>query len=191
MARRQETNKGNIPMDDGFIEWMQENEGLKVIDPGKEGLPFAAKLKWKGDRDSDDSPWKIPPPGKRCSGQAYVRDVDGDYIVDKNNERIMRPCWRWPMRGAKVCLVHGGGIERVKRSAVERLASSLDALTGALIRIGLDPDTPPKDRISAINSAMDRCGIKAGIAIDIQTPGYVDVLKDLFTRTVPGASSDD
>lgn len=193
MARNQKTKKGNIPADDGFIEWMQEHQGLEVFDPTKEEepLPFAAKMRWKGDRDDDDSPWKIPPPGKRCNGRAYVRDVDGDYIVDMNNERIMRPCYRWPMKGMTVCLYHGGGVQRVKKAAVERLASALDAASGALVKIALDENNAAKDRIKAIENIMDRVGVRGGTEVDINNPGYVDVLRDLFAKEVDSDDAED
>lgn len=184
MARNQKTKKGNIPADDHFIDWMEENHGLEVLDAKDplDTLPFAAKMRWKGDRDDDDSPWKLPPPGTRCAGRAYVRDVDGDYIVDLNNQRIMRPCYNWPMRGAKVCLYHGGGVTRVKKAAVERLASALDAASGALIKIALNENNDPKVRVQAINSIMDRVGVRGGTEVDIKDPGYLDVLKNLFER---------
>jgi hypothetical protein len=185
MARSQKTKKGNIPADDDFIEWMQERQGLEILDPSKEedhALPFAAKLRYKGDKDADDSPWKIPPPGKRCNGKAYVRDVDGDYIVDLSNQRIMRPCYNWPMKGMTVCLFHGGGVKRVKRAAVERLVSALDAVSGALIKIALNENNDPKVRVQAINSIMDRVGVRGGTEVDLKDPGYLDVLRDLFSK---------
>jgi len=185
MAQNQKTKKGNIPADDEFIAWMQRREGLEVLDPMKDedhALPFAAKLRWKGDRDDDDSPWKIPPPGKRCNGKAYVRDVDGDYIVDLNNERIMRPCYNWPMKGMTVCLFHGGGVKRVKKAAVERLVSALDAVSGELIKIALNEANDPKVRVQAINSIMDRVGVRGGTEIDLKDPGYLDVMRELFAQ---------
>jgi len=182
MAQKQKTKKGNIPADDEFIEWMQDRVALEVLDPADEeySLPFAAKLRFKGLKDDDDSPWKIPPPGKRCNGKAYVRDVDGDYIVDMKDERIMRPCYNWPMKGMTVCLFHGGGVRRVKKAAVERLVSALDAASGALIKIALDERIDAKVRVQAINSIMDRVGVRGGTEVDIKDPGYLDVLRDMF-----------
>lgn len=193
MARNQKTNKGNIPADEGFIEWMQDNQSLEVLDPKDDdnALPFAAKVRYTGKRDDPDSPWMIAPEGKRCRGKAYVRDEDGDYIVDMNNERIQRPCYRPPMKGMTVCLHHGGGVTRVKKAAVERLASALDAATGALVKIALDENNDPKVRVQAINSIMDRVGVRGGTEIDIKDPGYLDVVKGLFERRKPKAAEDD
>jgi len=191
MARSSTRGVGNTEKDDRWIQWMEENEQLEVIEPGLDDLPFAAKLRWTGDDDEDDSPWKLPPPGKRCVGHAYVRDPDGDYIVDAKNNRLKRPCYNWPMKGMKVCLKHGGGVKRVKVKAVERLASSLDAMTGALVSIALNEDNAPKDRISAINSAMDRVGVRGGMEVDIKDPGYLDVLKKVFEKQAGGPSDEE
>lgn len=184
MARSQARGTGNTPADAAFIEWMElaENGGLEIIDlkEQEDDIPFPAKIRWDGDNDDDDSPWKVPPPGKRCVGRAYVRDADGDYIIDRNNVRLTRPCWKWPIRGATVCLTHGGGVARVRRSAIERMASALDAVTGAMIEIALDEDAADKDRISAINSIMDRTGVRGGVEVDIKDPGYLKVLGDMF-----------
>lgn len=190
MVRSSNTGVGNTKKDQAYIEWMElEGKGLEVIDPQEEGLPFAAKLMYAGDGDSDDSPWKIPPPGKRCNGRAYVRDEDGDYIVDKNRNRIMRPCWNWPIRGGKVCLFHGGGVVRVRKAAIERMASALDAASGALIKIALNENEESKVRVQAINSIMDRVGVRGGVEVDLKDPGYLDVLKGFFERS--GQKHDD
>ncbi len=193
LARNQKTKKGNIPADDGFIEWMQERDALEVFDEkvhDEHALPFAAKLRYKGKRDDKDSPWSIPPEGKRCNGKAYVRDVDGDYIVDMDDQRIMRPCYNWPMKGMTVCLFHGGGVKRVKVKAIERLVSALDAASGALISIALNENEAAKDRIKAIENIMDRTGVRAGIEVDIKDPGYLDVLRNIFEGQRPKEDED-
>ena len=84
------------------------------------------------------------------------------------------------MKGMTVCLVHGGGVVRVRRSAIERMASSLDAITGALVKIALNEQVSDKDRISAINSIMDRVGVRGGVEVDLKDPGYLKVLAGLF-----------
>lgn len=195
MARSTTRGTGNTPADEAYIQWMElaENGGLEVLDlkAQEEELPFPAKIRWDGDNDDDDSPWKIPPPGRRCRGTAYVRDADGDYVVDRNNVRLTRPCWRHPIKGATVCLAHGGGVARVRRAAIERLASSLDAVTGALIKIALNENAADKDRISAINSIMDRVGVRGGVEVDIKDPGYLKVLADLFDAPGEDGQEDD
>lgn len=192
VAKSSTRGRGNTDLDDDHLEWMRltENGGLKTLDPDSEDIPFPAKLRWEGVED-DQSPWKIPPPGKRCVGKAFIRDPDGDYILDKHNNRLMRPCWRWPIRGATVCLVHGGGVQRTKKAAIERMALALDAVTGALIKIALNNESADKDRISAINSILDRVGVRGGMEVDIKDPGYLDVLKGLFEAGKGDADEED
>lgn len=195
MARSESRGVGNTPADAAYLEWMKlhENGGLEPIDikEQEEDIPFPAKVRWTGDDDDDDSPWKIPPPRKRCRGTAYVRDADGDYVLDRNNKRITRPCWKWPMKGQVVCLTHGGGVVRVRRAAVERMASALDAATGALIKIALNENAADKDRIQAIKEIMDRVGVRGGIEVDIKDPGYLRVLADMFEDSEEGDGPED
>lgn len=181
MVRSRDKGVGNTPKDEMWFQWMQEHGGLTPIDPDEAGVPWPAMHQWDGDAEDEGSPWMIPPPHRSCSGKAYVRDADGNYIMDSSTppKRIMRPCWNWPMKGAKVCLYHGGGIERVRRGAMDRLISALDATTGELIRLALSPETEDKVKVQALNSILDRTGLKGGVDISIETPGWQDMLKDI------------
>lgn len=181
MAKSKDRGRGNIDQDEAFLQWMEKNQVLEVLDPKEsEELPFAAKLRFNGDADDEGSPWQIPPPGKRCAGRSFVRDKDGDYVIDESGKRLTRPCYIWPILGGKVCIKHGGGVHRVKAAALERLVSALDAASGELIKIAMDQEVDPKVRVQAINSIMDRTGVRTGVEVDIRDPGYVDVLRDAF-----------
>lgn len=180
MARSTERGVGNTPRDQASIDWMMETGELRVIDPEEEGIPFPAKLQWDGAADTEGSPWMIPPDGKRCVGKAFLRDEDGDYVVDKDNKRIMRPCWSWPMKGMRVCLSHGGGLSAVRRAAENRMASALDAATGRLVTIATDPETSDQDALKAIKELMDRVGVRGAINIDTSQPGWRDVIREAF-----------
>jgi hypothetical protein len=163
---------------------MKENGELKAIDPDEEGVPWPAMSKWSGLAEDKGNPWQIPPPHAACAGKAYVRDVDGNYIMDSDDppKRIMRPCWNWPMKGSTVCIKHGGGIERVRRGAMDRLVSALDVTTGRLIQLALDPGTEDKVRLGAINSIMDRAGVKGGVEVDLKVPGWQEALREMFAE---------
>lgn len=180
MVRSSDRGTGNSPKDENWIRWMEEHGGVLPIDPDEEGLAWPAMSMWSGNASDEGNPWMIPPPHKTCKGKAYVRDADGNYIIDANKQRIMRPCWNWPMKGSTVCLFHGGGPERVRRKAMERLLSALDMTTAELVKLALNPDTEDKVKIQAINSILDRTGLRGGVEVDIQTPGWQDVLKNLF-----------
>lgn len=188
MAKSSTRKRGNIEADDGFLEWMKDHGGLVVIDSDKLGLPFSCKTMWTKEED-DHSPWKIPPGEGRCTGKAYVRTIDGEYVVDAKKERIMRPCYNWPIRGAQVCVYHGGGFPRVRQAAHERLLGALDLVTRELVEMALSPATEQKVKVQAINSVLDRAGLKAGIEVEVKAPGYEDVLRGLFER--PGSVDDE
>jgi hypothetical protein len=161
---------------------MKANGGLKVIDVEADDIPYPAKIQWSGLKTDEGSPWMLPPEGQRCAGRSYVRDADGDYVLDANNERLQRPCWNWPMKGTTVCVKHGGGITRVRKAAIERMASALDAATGELVRLALGA-RDEKVRAQAIASLMDRIGIRAGMDLNLGTePQYLEVLKNMFTE---------
>lgn len=123
--------------------------------------------------------------GKRCNGTAYVRDQRGGYVIDCEWHRIRRPCLNPPMRGASVCQTHGGLVPNVREAAAKRLAMASDVIAKRLVRLTGTTDENQNpiehgDRIKAINSALDRAGIRAGVEIEVNTPGYRKVLEDLF-----------
>ena len=183
MARSTARGSGNYPRDEAWLEWMEQNGGLEVVSPEADDIPFPAKVRWSGLKADEGSPWQVPPAGEnRCVGKAYLRDADGDYIVDAKNERLQRPCWNWAMKGTTVCIKHGGGIGRVRRSATERMASALDAVTGQLVMLALECKDE-KVRLGAITALMDRVGVRPGVDMhEVRDPAYLDVLKDVFEK---------
>jgi hypothetical protein len=122
---------------------------------------------------------------RRCTGVAYVRDQRGAYIVDLDGIRLQRPCLQAPLNGSMVCQKHGGQLGHVKEAATRRLthaaekaASTLIVLTdrtdegGELVEQGV--------RVKAANSVLDRVGIRAGQEVEINVPGYKNVMDRLF-----------
>jgi len=190
VAKSQQRGRGNSKADTRNIDWMMDNGGLETIDPEDEGIPWPAKTRWNGSKDDEGSPWAIPPPGKRCTGKSYVRDDDGDYIVDNSNRRIMRPCHNWPMRGTKVCLKHGGGILRVRQAAMDRLIGSLDAAVGKHIKIIFGKYTEDADRLRAIKELYDIIGMRQPQKIDVRTPGWERVLEKMFMSSPAARQSE-
>lgn len=194
--RRGQARKGdgalkvNVPQDKPFGNTKGDRAWLEAqIDAGlieeldadsDDDVAFGAMLRWTGEKSTEGSYWTLPPEGRRCVGKAKIRDKEGRYIVDKNGDRIIRPCGKWTIIGGTVCVAHGGGVEKVRAKARTRLAGAADALIGHLIAIGLDPNMDPKVRVQAINSALDRAGIKAGIDVQLSAPGWQDGLKEMF-----------
>lgn len=127
----------------------------------------------------------LRPGQRRCNGTAYVRDQRGGYVVDCDWERITRPCLALPSRGTNVCRSHGSKIpavkaaaERVLAHAAEVVALRLVGLTGTHDEVMEQIDH--KVRLAAANSVLDRVGIKGGVTVEVEVPGYKKVLGDMF-----------
>ena len=172
---------GNTKQDAEWVAKMTEAGLLEVIAEDEKDVPFGARLRYTGNAEDDGHSWQLPPDDKRCHGLAKVRDGEGRWITDSKNQLIMRPCLKWPIKGGTVCVEHGGGVENVRKAAQMRLLSAADSLIGALISIGLDSKADPKARVQAINSALDRAGVKGTIDLRVEVPQYQQMLKDLFS----------
>jgi hypothetical protein len=168
----------------GDQAWLAEQVKSGLIRPVEEGdtdVAFGALLMFTGTPGEDESYWKLPPEGRRCTGHSRIRDEEGRYIVDTNGDVLLRPCAKWTILGGKVCATHGGGVETVKAMAKLRLVSAADSLVGALISIALDTKTDAKARVQAINSALDRVGISGTINISAEIPKYKEMLNQMFS----------
>jgi len=172
---------GNTKQDQAWIDSMMDRGLLQPIGENESDVPFGVMLRFTGDPADDGHSWQIPPDDKRCHGLAKIRDGEGRWITDSQNRVLMRPCFKWPIKGGTVCVEHGGGIENVRKAAQLRLLSAADSLIGALIGIGLDAKQDAKARVQAINSALDRAGVKGTIDLRVEIPQYQQMLKDMFT----------
>jgi hypothetical protein len=172
---------GNTKQDQEWVAKMTEAGLLEAIGADEKDVPFGSMLRYTGVPEDDGHSWQIPPDDKRCHGYAKIRDSEGRWITDRNGDVMMRPCLKWPIRGGTVCVEHGGGVESVRKAAQLRLLSAADSLIGALISIGLDAKADPKARVQAINSALDRAGVKGTIDLRVEVPQYQQMLKDLFS----------
>jgi hypothetical protein len=124
--------------------------------------------------------------GKRqCTGIAYIRDERGGYIIDLDGVRLQRPCLRMPLNGSMVCQKHGGQLGHVKEAANRRLTHAAEKAATTLIILTDVRDeegelVDQKVRVQAANSVLDRVGIKAGSVVEIEVPGYKNVIDKLF-----------
>jgi hypothetical protein len=154
---------------------------LSRIEEDEQGVPFGAQWRWKYLQDYLDELGEYvnicPSP---CIARAYVRDKQGRYVIDADNEALTRPCLRPASAGTDVCVVHGGYIPQVKAAARARLALASDMVVGRMLEIALNPATAHKDAISAMNSVMDRAGIKGGYEVDVSMPNWQQGLRELF-----------
>lgn len=173
---------GNTLGDRKLLETMYQADDIEEVPEDEAEIPYGVKLRFTGDPASIDagSFWKLPPEEIRCNSRAKVRDNEGRPIVNKDNEFLVRPCLSPAIKGGTVCIKHGGGQATVRRAAELRLLSAADSVIGALIGIGLDTKQDGKARVQAINSVLDRAGIKAGTTITLDIPAYKKIAKDLF-----------
>lgn len=173
---------GNTKSDRAWIE--RHGDEMEEIEDGEE-TPFGVRLRWKGEAPSIAGEFMVgadEPEGKPCVGRAYVRDVEGRRIIDMNGALLTRPCMKPPMAGGIACASHGGMTPQSLSAAKERLLASADAVVGRLIGIALGRDTLDTDAIRAINSILDRAGIRAGVDIDLKTPEWQAMLKEMFEK---------
>ena len=154
---------------------------LSRIGEDEEAVPFGSRWRWKYLQEYLDELGEYanicPSP---CIARAYLRDKQGRYVIDADNEALTRPCLRPATPGADVCVVHGGYIPQVKAAARARLALASDMVVGRMLEIALNPKTAHKDAIAAMNSVLDRAGIKSGFEIDVTMPQWQQGLRKLF-----------
>lgn len=118
---------------------------------------------------------------RRCNGTAYVRDASGMYVVDAEWARLTRPCLSRPARGTVVCHAHGSNIPQVKAAAQRVLDQASEIV--ALRLVGMTKPSEfvdAKISLAAMNSVLDRAGIRGGTQIEITGTGFEKVLGDLF-----------
>ena len=183
--------------------WMaDEAESLREIDPDEVPGDVASwwdiKYIWDGEQEEINpefwEEWQRY--ARRCSGQAYIRDERGGYIMDREWRRLTRPCLVPPIQGGSVCSKHGGEIGHIKNAAQNRLGMAAEKAANTLIKM-----TDPRDeigepvdqrvRVAAANSVLDRTGIKVGSEVEVPIPGYRRVLEKLFSDDGPEAGVDE
>lgn len=181
-----ENKPGNTKSDQAWLDAQVEAGLIEPVDPTDDDTPFGAMKRWTGQTGDVGAFWQLPPEDRRCTAKAKIRDAEGRVVIDSDNNPVYRPCAGWAILGGKVCVRHGGGIERVRAAAQLRLAGAADRLIGELIAIALDAEEEGKTRVQAINSALDRAGIKTGTDVKVELPGWQKVLQDAWGDDEPG-----
>lgn len=176
----------NKPDQEFFAAYGKE---LAPVDNPEE-LDYNVRFFFTGEVEDIGSFWQIPDPERRCIGKAYVRDDEGRYVLDREGVRLSRPCMSWRMKGSTVCLKHGGGTKAARNAAKLRLLAAADSLVGHLLSIAFDKETSAKDRIAAINSALDRCDIKGGVEVSVELKPYERLLAEWVKESGVGSNDD-
>jgi hypothetical protein len=194
-------NSGGTANTKPDINWLDQQLELGLLyavekDDRPDDCLFEFNYQWDGYAAELDEDWYLPyyRGERRCNGTAYIRDETGMYIADNDWQRLTRPCLSLPMKGGVVCHAHGAKIPQVVAAAQRRLAEASEIAALRLIGLTAIRDEEnhlvrAQDRIVAINSVLDRAGVKGGVEVELSAgTGFQKVLSDLFGT---GGADDD
>ncbi len=144
---------------------MEENEtlgqaGRWIPDPNDPEFEVWEPAKVERDGFADTAPmktqsvplWSMEGRPNQCVGHK------------KNGER----CRRAAIAGGTVCRVHGGAAPAVKAAARARLENAADRMAKNLLKMAVDDDVADGVRLAATNSALDRAGLSAKTAVEVE-----------------------
>lgn len=149
-------------------------------------------------RDGDSEPPVLPAEPRnrnvKCKGRTVIRhsrthddpELRGQPILDDDGARQYRPCEAYGAHGTDYCSAHGGSAPQTIAAAKRELSLGALEFAEALRAIAKDERIPAETRIKAINSGLDRIGIRTGMDVSVETPGWQKMLAEEF-----GASSED
>lgn len=142
-------------------------------------------LTWDGkpadlDRARLGSPYLLPPADYRCHHERTMRDDAGEPILDADSVPLYERCTAWAILGAGLCPAHAGRSGGVAAAVRERFLLAADAVGGEMIALALDRTAADKDRLAAQREVLDRAGVRGGVELTADVPGWTKVLKSLM-----------
>lgn len=102
------------------------------------------------------------------SERADLKLMGFDGKCTARSQRTGQQCRRPAARGANVCPVHGGAAPQVKAAAKRRLDQAADVLVQRLLKFALDGEAPDHVALAAIRDALDRAGLGAKHAVEVE-----------------------
>lgn len=103
-------------------------------------------------------------PGVGNPKHSHIPQEDRCTAVRKKDKK---PCQKLRMAGSTVCGTHGGRPEHTRRAAMHRLQEKAQDLVQRLLDIAEDEELPAVVQLKAIESALDRGGVKSSDKVDI------------------------
>ncbi|MBF6210698.1 hypothetical protein IU487_06500 [Nocardia puris] len=95
------------------------------------------------------------------------------------------PCRKTALRGTypPLCVSHGAGAPAVRRRARIRLEMAADRMAKELLGIATDDSAPVPVKLAAIKDALDRAGVSAKTAVEVEVTAkpYENVLEAVLT----------
>lgn len=143
----------------------------------------------------DDETLRFPPSGGsrsvKCKGRTVIRhsrdhedpELRGQPILDADGARQYRPCEAWAAHGTEYCVSHGGSAPQTIAAAKRELSLGALEFAAALRAIAKDERIPPDTRLKAINSGLDRIGIRTGVDVALEAPGWQKMLAEEFGQS--------
>lgn len=138
----------------------------------------------------------------QCKGRTVIRWEDngkspdgilhrrGDPILNEDGARQYRPCQGWGANGTDYCAAHGGSAPQTIAAAKRQLALSADDVSRTLIQIAADERIPPETRVKAAAQILDRVGIRLGVDINMEVPGWQKLIGRMFGAPAEAGTED-
>lgn len=166
----------NSAQDKAFIEQAAVSGELRHWD---------GHIVWSGKSEDLLHPYQVPTDDRRCRHLRQMKDDLGQPILDVDHHPLKERCPSWAMLGANICVQHAKGSKAVMDEARLMIAGAAPALVGQLIRDALDTSlhANASDRIKAINSLLDRFGLRGGIEVGPDMPAWREIMDELGKET--------
>lgn len=153
-------------------------------DPCWEDLTPAERLARGGELPDEPRNRRV-----KCKGRTVIRyqhdegdHRKGDPILDEEYARQYRPCAAWAANGTEHCTAHGGATPAAIAAAKRTIALATPNAADVLQRLLNDERVPPETRLKAATQLLDRGGIRTGIDVSVDTPGWQQLMADMFGK---------